>query len=258
VQKIYITIGLLLCMQSGYANAVTLQQAMNKATEQHPSLLISKAYIEAAEGKLSEQLSYAYNPELSIEPQYRQLNGGGRSNDYYISLSQGIELAGKQGYRSASADASSQVVKLSSEIQRQKIMIDVATALVDIYFSGRELQWRNQQAVTLMQLNKAIARQLQVGEANQLDMNLSKSSLKQMIHAEAQAKMQHTMNIYRYFLAVGKHGDMDTIQAELPTLPLNWKPASEPVQMALNSRIEIAVQRQRLIQYSADVDLALM
>jgi hypothetical protein len=61
--------------------------------------------IESARGNLTEQSSYAYNPELSLEPQRRRLNGGGTSNDYYITLSQGIELGGKQGLREQSAQA---------------------------------------------------------------------------------------------------------------------------------------------------------
>ena len=243
-------------MQPLYANAVTLKEAMDRAVKQHPMLEVSNYNIEGAEGVLSEQRAYAYNPELSVEPQRRRLNAGGSSNDYYITLSQGIELGGKQGYREKSAEASLQAVKLLSDAGRQKIMVDVAKALIELYFSKRELLWRNQQAVTLLQLNKAVTRQMEVGEANQLSVNLTQSSLTQAIHAEAQAKQIHAMNVSRYLMAIGETKEGKDIQPELSTLWLAWQPQSNPVDIALNSRLDIIVKRQRLAQYSAQVELA--
>jgi hypothetical protein len=65
---------------------------MDRATKLHPELQISELNIEAARDQLIEQSAYAYNPELSLELQRRRLNGGEAVNDYYIGLSQGIEL----------------------------------------------------------------------------------------------------------------------------------------------------------------------
>ena len=75
-------IGMLFSIHPFYANAVTLKAAMDAAVEQHPMLTISKMQIDGAQGELQEQGSYAYNPELSVEPQRRRLYGGGSSNDY--------------------------------------------------------------------------------------------------------------------------------------------------------------------------------
>ena len=246
----------MLAVQTCYANTISLNEAMDAALKQHPTLNISNIHITGAQNELREQSAYAYNPELSIEPQRRRLNGGGSSNDYYITLSQGIELGGKQGYREKLADASLQAVKLSSDAQRQKVQVDVARAVVELYFSKRELLWRNQQAATLVQLNKAITRQMEVGEANQLDVNLTQASLMQAIYADAQAKQLYAMNVSRYFMAVGQADEAKNIQVELPKLAVTWLPLSEPVQIALKSRPDIAVKRQRWQQYSAQADLA--
>jgi outer membrane protein TolC len=247
---------MLLCIHPFYANAVTLKQAMDSATKQHPMLKISKIHIEGAQGELSEQSSYAYNPELSVEPQRRRINGGGSSNDYYVTLSQGIELGGKRGYREQSAQAGLHAARLESDAQSQHIAFSAAKAFVDLYFSKRELLWRNQQAVTLLQLNKAITRQMEVGEANQLDVNLSQSSLTQAIHAEAQAKQFHAMNVSRYLMATGETEEGKDIQPELSKLRVGWQPLSNPVEIALNSRPDIMARRQRLAQYSSQADLA--
>lgn len=252
----FFMIGMLLCIHPFNADAVTLKSAMEAAVEQHPMLTISKMQIDGAQGELQEQGSYAYNPELSVEPQRRKLNGGGRSNDYYITLSQGIELGGKQKYREQSALANLEAVKLESDALFQQISYNVARAFVALHFSRQELLWRNQQAGTLSQLHKAITRQMELGEANQLDVNLSRASLTQAIHAEAQAKSEHAMNVSRYVIAVGAGGDMMSIQPELPKLRVNWQPLSDPVEIALSSRPDIAVRRQRLVQYSAQADLA--
>jgi outer membrane protein TolC len=249
-------IGMLLCIHPFYANAVTLKAAMDAAVEQHPMLTISKMQIDGAEGKLKEHSSYAYNPELSVEPQRRRLNGGGSSNDYSITLSQGIELGGKQRYRELSAQAALQATKLESDVQYQQIIFNVARAFVELNFSRRELLWRNQQAVTLFQMLKAISRQMELGEANQLDVNLSQASLTQAINAEAQAKQLHAMNVFRYVMAIGSADEIKDIQAELPKLLVNWQPLSDPVEIAMSSRPEITAKRQRMDQHSALADLA--
>nr|WP_241697623.1 TolC family protein [Mariprofundus sp. NF] len=229
---------------------------MDTALEQHPLLRISNTQIEGAQGELQEQRAYAYNPELSVEPQRRRLNGGGSSNDYYVTLSQGIELGGKQGYRERSAQAALEATKLEFGVNRHRIMVDAARALVALYFSKRELLWRNQQSLTLLQLNKAVSRQMEVGEANQLDVNLAKSSLTQAIHAEALAKQQHAMNVSKYLMATGESSVPNDIQVELPKLLVGWEPLSDPIETAMNSRSEIKAKRQRLAQYSAKSDLA--
>ena len=251
----FIMIGMLLCIHPLNGNAVTLKQAMDAAVD-HPMLRVSKMQVDGAAGQLKEQGSYAYNPELTVEPQRRRLNGGGSSNDYYVTLSQGIELGGKQGYRERSARAALEAVKLESETQHQKIQINAARALVALYFSKRELIWRNQQAITLLKLNQAIARQMELGEASQLDLNLAQSSLTQAIQAEAQAKQLHAMNVSAYVLAVGADEGIENVEAELPRLLVGWEPLSDPIEIALNSRPEIAVKRQRLTQYSAQTGLA--
>jgi len=249
-------IGMLLCIHPLHASAVTLKEAMDAAAKSHPVLKISTAHIERAQGELQEQSSYSYNPELSVEPQRRRLSGGGSSNDYYITLSQGVELGGKQGYREQSAQAALEATKLESGVKLQRIKVNAVRALVSVYFSGRELLWRNQQFLMLLQLNKAVQRQMEVGEANQLDVNLAQASLTQAIHAESQAKQQHAMNLSRYFLAVGETGEVKNIEPELPSLLIGWEPLTNPVDIALDSRPDITAKRQRLAQYSAQADLA--
>jgi len=252
----FLMIGMLISIHPFYANAVTLKAAMDAAVEQHPMLKISKMQIDGAQGELQEQGSYAYNPELSVEPQRRRINGGGSSNDYYVTLSQGIELGGKQKYRELSAQAAVEASKLESDVMYQQVSTNAARALVELHFSKRELVWRNQQAGILLQLHKAISRQMELGEANQLDVNLSEASLTQAINAEAQAKQQHAMNVSRYVMAVGAGGEVKEIQPELPKLLVGWQPLSDPVEIAMNSRPDITAKRQRLAQHTAQADLA--
>ena len=252
----YLMTGMLLCIHPFYANAVTLKATMDAAVEQHPMLKISRMQIDGAQGELKEQSSYAYNPELSVEPQRRRLNGGGSSNDYYITLSQGIELGGKQKYREQSAQAALEAIKLESDAKYQQVSLNAAKAFVGLYFSKRELAWRNQQTGTLLQLHKALSRQMELGEANQLDVNLSQASLTQAINAEAQAKQMHAMNVSRYVMAVGAGSEIKEIQPELPKLLVGWQPLADPVEIAMNSRPDITAKRQRLAQHSAQADLA--
>lgn len=256
MQKHFIITAILLCIYPLHVHAVTLKEAMNTALEQHPWLKISNTHIQGAQGDLKQQGSYAYNPELSVEPQRRRLNGGGSSNDYYITLSQGIELGGKQGYREQSAQAVLESVQLESKLTHQQVAFNAAKSLVALYFSAQELDWRKQQADTLLQLHQAISRQMKLGNANQLDVNLSQAALIQAIQTKAQAAATHTKNQWAYAMAIGTSSGIPTTRAELPTLLEDWQPPAEPISVAMHARLDLAMKRQRLRQSLADAELA--
>ncbi|MDQ6964001.1 MAG: TolC family protein [Mariprofundales bacterium] len=248
--------GVLLCSSALYANEVTLTEAMDAAVAQHPALTIATQTVDGARGDLQEQGAYAYNPELSIEPQRRALQGGGSTNDYYLTISQGVELGGKQRYRQNFAQAELEAVQLESGALRQQIAINAARAFVELYFSKRELVWRNQQSATLSKLYRALSRQMEVGATDQLSLNLAKASLTQAINAESRAKQQYATNLSAYLLAIGGDGVVQGVQPVMPALRTEWRPPSTPVEVALHSRPDLAAKRQRLRSSTAQADLA--
>ena len=216
-------IGVLLCIPAWQAEATTLKETMDRAGKLHPELKISELNIEAARGQLIEQSAYAYNPELSLEPQRRRLNGGGTANDYYIGLSQGIELGGKRGYREQSAQQALNAAYSENELTRQQLAIGAARAFVELSFAKQILNLRSKQRAMLQQLSHAVNRQMEVGESNQLDLNLAQAAFTSALSAEMEVKNSFTLSQAQYQMAIGESDEDEPDDPELPRLLVDWK-----------------------------------
>jgi cobalt-zinc-cadmium efflux system outer membrane protein len=247
---------LLVCMQPWRVDAITLEEVMKTASEQHPQVQMAEHSIEAARGVLHEQSAYGYNPELSLEPQHRRLSAGGTSTDYYITLSQGIETAGKTGLRRRAAESALAAVDRSAEVVRKGLAIEAAKAFVELFFTRRVLDLRHSQSVALEQLTRGLEQQMEAGEANQLDVNLAHSSYTAALHAESGARRAFTMSQARYYEAIGQKATDQPPEPELSRMQLNWESPDDPFRAALASRPDLAELRARLEQVGAEAELA--
>ncbi len=248
---------MLLCMQPLNLYAVTLQEVMQTSIKQHPMMQMAEKSIESARGNLTEKSSYAYNPELSLEPQRRRLNGGGTSNDYYITLSQGIELGGKRKLREQSAQAMLNAASQDRETTQQRLTIEAARAYITLYFAEKRYNLRWQQSKILDKVSHAIARQLQLGESSQLDANLAQSAFTSALNATTIAQQFLTKSKQRYLMALGKASNANLLSTlELPKLLLDWQPPTNAYEVALQSRPDFLVLQSKLDRSHAQADLA--
>jgi outer membrane protein TolC len=253
---------MLLCIHPFYAHADTLQEAMDAAARQHPMLQMAEQNIAVARGNLTEQGAYAYNPELSLEPQRRRLSGGGTANDYYITLSQGIEIAGKRGFREQSAQAALDAVSKDQESTRQQLMIEASRAYVALYFAEQTFDLRKQQSEMLKKVSRAVAQQLKLGQSSQLDANLAQSAYSSALNATTVARQLLTQSRQAYLIALGRSGQMKSqglgklSKLALPRLLTNWQPPTDTYKLALQSRPDLSALRSKLVQSTAQADLA--
>ncbi|MBL1352665.1 MAG: TolC family protein [Zetaproteobacteria bacterium] len=249
--------GIILCVQPLYVHAESLQESMHMAAKQHPMLQMAEQNITAAKGNLMEQGAYAYNPELLIEPQRRRLNGGGATNDYYLTFSQGIEMGGKQALRERSAKAMLHVAQQHKKVTRQQLSIQAAKAYVTRYFANRLLKMRQQQRDMLMVVKLAVVQKMAVGQSNQLAVNLAQSALASALNATTLAKQNLMRSQKAYALALGQKNIVtDLSRLQLPELYIDWKTPEHAYQIALASRPDLlALQAQGKVS-DAQVALA--
>ncbi|HKI62307.1 MAG TPA: TolC family protein [Mariprofundaceae bacterium] len=247
--------GMSICLYPWLANAITLDEAMTLASKQHPSLTMAQNNVEAARAQRDERSAYAYNPEISLEPQRRHLNGGGTSNDYYITLSQGIELGGKPTYRKQAAEAFVNEAGFAFQDNEQKTRTAAAKAFVDLYFGRQSYELRKQQAEMLLQVNEALRQQLLAGQASQLDANLAGSTYIAAVNALTSAQQQLSQSKVNFSMALGV-GHEAFSQLELPKLSGEWQPPSNPVEVALQSRPDLAALKERMQRTHSESELA--
>jgi len=249
--------GMLLCIHPFYTHAESLQEAMDSAAKQHPMLHMAGQQIDAAKGNLDEQGAYAYNPELSLEPQRRRLNGGGTSNDYYITLSQGIEVGGKRGFREQSAQAALNAANQSREGIRQQVIIEASRAYVSLYFAAQTYELLRQQSDMLKKVSHAVEKKLALGESSQLDANLAQSAFASALNATVAARQALTQTRQRYLVALGKVQAAGTIsELLLPDLDTTWQPPENTYNVALQSRPDLAALRATQRQFDAQAEVA--
>jgi len=256
VRTRFLMIGMLSCIHPIHSYADTLQEVMEQVAKQHPMLQMAEKNIEAAQGHATEQGSYAYNPELSLEPQRRSLNGGGSSNDYYITLSQGIELGGKQEFRKQAAQAALDVTVQDGVYTQRRLMIEAARAYVMLYFAAQRYDVRSQQSKVLGTVHDAIIRQLKLGASSQLDANLAQSVFASARNASTRSKQALTKSQQRYSIALGQLSDLAKVDLTLPKLSLSWKPPEHAYQLALTSRPDLLRLQSKLEQANAQAELA--
>ena len=261
MRRRFMIIGALLCAQlmihAVAGHAVGLQTAMDAAVKAHPELQMAEQQVNAARGNLDEQGAYAYNPELSLEPQRRRLNGGGTSNDYYITLSQGLETAGKRGLREQSAQSALDVARHSRAFVRQQLMVKAARSYVALYFAAHIFELRRQQSAMLEKVSDAVERKLALGESSQLDANLARSARASALNATAIARQDLTRAKQRYQVALGQAASDVTLSGlTLPVIDTNWKPPADAYKTALASRPDVAALRAKQAQFSTQADLA--
>jgi len=248
-------IGMLLCIHPLNIQAESLESVMAQAASQHPRLQMAEQSVEVAREQLHEQRDYAYNPELSLESQRRRLNGGGTSNDYYITLSQGIEIAGKRGLREQAARAELDAVSARRQSVQQRLMIEAARAYVQLFFARRTFALRQRQSDMLRAVSDAVSRQLELGQSSLLEANLAQSAFASAFNAAAAAERRLNRSRQQYWAALGVSGKNEA-ELSLPTLSPEWRPAGDAYELALASRPEFSVLQAQLEQSDARAELA--
>jgi len=238
--------GLLLLQPTAYAAAsLTLKQAMQQAGDAHPEVRMAEQGVAAAKGVLTEKSAYAYNPEVSIDPQRRRL--ADRSNitaDYYVSVSQRIEIPGKRSSRSNVARADLDAAKDSADNVRQRRMIAAARAATMLDFSMQTEHVRQQQRNIMQRLFKAANQGFKAGEKSMLDVNLARASFANALSMAAQSRQRYLMAEQDMANALGLPGKRKQgLHVILPPLNPGWRPPANAVQVALSSRPDLrAVQ----------------
>ncbi|MDX8413316.1 MAG: TolC family protein [Mariprofundales bacterium] len=254
MQKKLWIMGAVLSLQPLHSNAMTIQQAMDMAVQQHPMLQMAEQATESARGSLTERGAYSYNPELTLEPQRRNLSGGGHANDYYITLSQGVEMGGKRALRIRSAQAALAAADQQQQAMQQRLRIAMARAFVAVDLSQRELALRERQRDMLQQVSRAVIKQLELGQSNQLDLNLAQSASASAQHAVMVAQQTLTQSRQHYRQALGR---MQVVWPDsLPKLSLHWHPPKDSYKVALTSRPDLSALHAKSEQAAAQSDLA--
>ncbi len=214
------------CSGETVSHAMSLKEAMDIAVAQHRQTAISRALLEGAEGDLLEEGSYAYNPELSLEPQRRVLRDkAGRYNDIYITLSQGIETAGKQGFRRKAAEQRARLAEYQGLGAEKQLRINAGSAYVELVIARMKYHVREQQFAIARTLLQAVKKQRDAGDVTSLQVNLIQSSLANALslRSNEERALFRAESDFKVALSLSPSENLSPAM-ELPPLSTDWEP----------------------------------
>ncbi len=191
--------------------AMTLEQALERARTRAPQILAAQDRIDEARGRMKgASVLFQENPTIdsSVGPRY---SPNGDTTDYDISLSQSFELGGRRNSRIAGAQAGIERETATSREVARRLLRDVGVAFVRGLAAKERLSLAEQSSTIADELFQSMNRRYQAGDVPILDVNLARNSAARS-RAEvrsAQAAFASALGDLRIFLGMNADEPLD-------------------------------------------------
>jgi outer membrane protein, heavy metal efflux system len=166
------------------AMALTFEQAMARAKEQAPRVLVARARIDEARGRLAgASVRLQNNPVIETSAGPRSLRGesgasgesGRRKTDFDIGLSQTFELGNRRGARIAAAEAGITRETAQADEAIRAIVQETADAFYRAVFAREQLTTLAEAERVAQDIARVAQRRYTAGDIAVLDVNLAKA-----------------------------------------------------------------------------------
>jgi cobalt-zinc-cadmium efflux system outer membrane protein len=188
----------------GQNQALTLDQALERARRRAPMILAAQDRIEEARGRLlGARVLLRDNPvlELSGGPRYRS---GSDLMDAEVGLSQSFELGGRRRSRIAAAQADVERETAASQNVVRELLRDVAAAFWQAVAAAQRVQSARKADGVAGELRESMQRRYQAGDVPVLDVNVARNAAART-RAEvraAEAEQTRALGDLRIFLGM--------------------------------------------------------
>ena len=188
----------------GQNQAITYEQALDRARRRAPLILAAQDRINEARGRLlGAKVLLRENPllELSAGPRYRE---GSDLIDAEISISQSFELGGRRRSRIAAAHADVDREAASSQNTARQLLRDVATAFWQAVAAGEQVQLAHNADIGRQRTVREHAKALRGRRYHVLDFNVARTAAARtrVQLREAEAEQVRVLRELRIFLGM--------------------------------------------------------
>jgi outer membrane protein, heavy metal efflux system len=214
----------------GQTQALTYEQALDRARKRAPLILAAQDRINEARGRLlGAKVLLRENPllELSAGPRYRE---GSELIDAEIGISQSFELGGRRRSRIAAAQAGLDRETASSQNTARQLLRDVASAFWQAVAAGEQVQLVRNADKVANELSESMRKRYEAGDITILDFNVARTAAARtrVQLREAEAEQVRALGDLRIFLGMDvatqlavegnlaepEHYDLDQLTAE--------------------------------------------
>lgn len=171
--------------------AMTLEQALDRARTRAPQILAAQDRIDEARGRIKgASVLFQENPtiETSVGPRY---SPNGDTIDYDVTLSQSFELGGRRSARIAGARAGIERETATSRDVARRLLRDVSVSFVRGLAAKERLSLAEASSRIADELFQSMNRRYQAGDVPILDVNLARNSV-----ARARVEVRSAQAIY--------------------------------------------------------------
>ena len=168
LQIVAITAAVLLA-SPGWAQSLTMRQALSRALAANPKLTAAERDVGIAAGR-SIQANAIPNPELSVQAENvlgSRNSRGFQSAEITSQLSQLIELGGKREARNAAGLAELDNAGWQREAARLEVLSEAASAFIQVLFEQNRIRILDRQVETLNGLQPLLQRRVEAGASSQ-------------------------------------------------------------------------------------------
>jgi len=218
-----------LCQATVAAQSVTLtfDEALARAREQAPSVLIARARIEEARGRLAgARIRYRDNPTIDASTGPRSTEVG-TLTDVDIGISQVFETGGQRAARIAGAEATVSREDAATADATRLALRDVAIAFLRLLHAQERLALLQGAEGVAVEVVSVANRRYTAGDVALLDVNVAKTALARARAArlsadaeriEAAGLLQRLLNLQRGVLPAARGALRVDRRIELPAL----------------------------------------
>jgi cobalt-zinc-cadmium efflux system outer membrane protein len=172
---------------------LTLDEALARAREQAPFVLVARARIEEARGRLAgARIRYLDNPTVDISAGPRSIDGT-TLTDFDLGVSQLFETGGQRAARMAGAEAAIRRETATADDVRRLALRDVALAWLRTLHAQERVTLLSRAEAVAVDVATVASRRYAAGDIAILDVNVARSALARARAARMAAEAGRTV-----------------------------------------------------------------
>lgn len=248
---------------------LTIEQALRRAEEVHPSLTTAQAQLAAGDAELGEARAFLWNnPSLSADLTRRRAPqpglGDQRFSEWAFGLSQPFETGGQSGYRRAAAAASRDALALLVPDTLRRLRAEVRQRFYRLLSMQHRVALELEAQRIADDATALAQKRVRAGEDSRLDGNLARIEAERVRNQaaaarsgllEVRAELAALLNMPLESLPEAA-GELEP-GAQQPAADLVERVAERPDLRAMRLRVEAATRRLDLERAARSPDVTL-
>lgn len=218
-----------------------IHQFVKQVLPVHPRFIAAQAELDAVKSQYSAASKAIYNPELELDTEKTTVR---RST---IGLSQTIDWGDQRGAKTRIAQYQLDAAQAVFERERQQLIRDLLSVLVDFQNKSRLADLSNQRLKVMEEFYHFAQQKRTAGDLDQVELNLAQLAYSESVLNNAQVLAEQANAEQAFYALYGSSSGSEALT--LPNLPVNFQEISIPTDL---DRYVMTLPRMRIVRANVD------